>query len=121
MAHLTQEQTEEFKKKLEAEKARLESELDTIGKRTGRAGDWDATTDEIDADVSADKNDRADAIEDFEENTAIVTELEAQLKDVADALARIDAGTYGHDETTNEPIPVERLNANPAARTALPK
>lgn len=121
MTHLTSEQIAEFKKKLEDEKTRLENELDTIGKRTGKTGDWDAVTDEIDPGVSADKNDRADAIEDLEENNAIVTELEAQLKDVSDALLRIATGTYGLDETTNEPIPAERLSANPAARTALPK
>ncbi len=111
--------TSHFKEKLSAEKIRLENELSTIAKKDPKnASNWDATTDEVDTDLSADKNDRADAIEDLEENTGITNELEARLKDVNDALERIEAGTYGKDETTGEEIPMERLEANPAARTA---
>ena len=111
--------TSHFKQKLADEKARLESELGAIAKRDPQnPADWNAMTDEIDSEISADKNDRADAIEDLEENTSIANELEARLKDVNDALERIEAGTYGKDEVTGEEIPADRLEANPAARTA---
>lgn len=116
MNHLSSEHMSKLKERLLAEKARLEEELSTIAKQNpGNPDDWSAVVDEADAN-SADKNDVADAMEDLEENTGISNALEAQLKDVNDALARMDAGTYGHDEATGEPIPVERLEANPSAR-----
>jgi RNA polymerase-binding transcription factor DksA len=43
----------------------------------------------------------------------------ARLTDVKDALAKIDAGTYGICETSGEPIEEARLRANPAARTCM--
>ncbi len=117
MTHLTPEQLQTFKQKLLDEKARLEAELGGVGiKNPDRAGDWNAVVDEGKDVSTADKNEMADAIEDLEENNAIVTELETQYREVTAALARIEAGTYGHDEKTNEPIPIERLEANPAAR-----
>ncbi len=120
MTHLTDEQLNTLKQKLADEKARLESELADVGiKNPAQAGDWNAVTDEG-SDVSvADKNELADKFEDLEENTAIVETLETQLRDVTDALARIDTGTYGVDEKTGEPISAERLEANPAARTNI--
>ncbi|MBP9771384.1 MAG: hypothetical protein KBD16_00450 [Candidatus Pacebacteria bacterium] len=119
MTHLTPEQLEQFKNKLIAEKARLEEGLEPIANQNpADAGDWSAKSDEGEGD-SADKNDVADAMEDFEENIAIATPLEAQLKDVEDALTRIEAGTYGLDENNGEPIPLERLEANPSARTNI--
>lgn len=112
--------TSTFKEKLLAEKVRLEEELGTIAKQSSdNPSDWNAVTDEVEGEPSADKNDRADAIEDLEENTGITNELEARLKDVNDALERIEAGTYGKDEVTGEAISAERLEANPAARTNI--
>ncbi|MEK7606434.1 MAG: hypothetical protein AAB458_02490 [Patescibacteria group bacterium] len=112
--------TSHFKQKLLDEKIRLESELGSIAKKDpNNPSDWSAVTDEIDSEPSADKNDRADAIEDLEENTGITNELEARLKDVNDALDRIEKGTFGKDETTGEDIAPDRLEANPAARTNI--
>jgi DnaK suppressor protein len=45
--------------------------------------------------------------------------LDKQLTEVNDALSRIDEGTYGLCEVSNEPIEKERLEANPSARTCL--
>lgn len=116
MNHLSPEQLAKLKERLVAEKARLEEELSTIAKQNpNNPADWSPVIDEADAD-SADKNDVADAMEDLEENIGISNALEAQLKEVNDALARMDAGTYGHDERTGDPIVAERLEANPSAR-----
>lgn len=117
MNTITTEQLAHFKQVLTDEKARLESELSNIGiKNPNVAGDWSPVVDEA-IDVStADKNELADKFEDLEENTAISGTLETQLKEVTDALARIENGTYGVDEKTGEPISVERLEANPSAR-----
>ena len=112
--------TSKFEEKLMQEKALLEEQLGTIAKQSPEnPSDWNAVTDEVESEPSADKNDRADAIEDLEENTSITNELEARLKDVNDALERIESGTYGKDETTGEEIPADRLEANPAARTNI--
>jgi RNA polymerase-binding protein DksA len=42
-----------------------------------------------------------------------------ELRDVRDALQRMDAGTYGVCEECGRPIPLERLKAFPAARYDL--
>jgi RNA polymerase-binding transcription factor DksA len=111
--------TEIFKKKLEEEKARLESELSSIGRiNPDNPGDWEAVP--VDAGTrEADPNDRADQVEDYETNTAILKQLETQLKDVNDALAKFEDGTYGICEVSGDPIEEGRLNANPAARTCV--
>lgn len=116
MTHLSPEQIAQFKERLENEKARLQEELATISKHDPEnPSEWSPIIDESSAD-GADKNDVADAMEDLDENTGIALALDEQLNEVVDALDRIDAGTYGIDEATNEPIPVERLEANPSAR-----
>ncbi len=120
MTHITDEQVAHFKQVLTDEKARLESELSNVGvKNPNVSGDWTPTVDEGKDVSTADKNELADSFEDLEENTAIVDTLEAQLKEVSDALARIEKGTYGIDEKTGEPIPTDRLEANPSARTNI--
>lgn len=119
MAHISDDKLAELREKLVAEKTRLEEALSSITRQNpDNPDDWTVKNNEADTDV-ADKNDLGDAMEDLEENAAIATPLETQLKDVDEALARMDAGTYGHDETTGEPIPLERLEANPAARTNI--
>lgn len=52
-----------------------------------------------------------------EKDLSILESLEAELTELGAALARLDAGTYGVDERTGDPIPDERLEAMPAART----
>jgi RNA polymerase-binding transcription factor DksA len=111
--------TQEFKSLLEAEKIRLIEELSTVGKpNPGVPGDWQAVPTDLDSD-SADENEVADEIEEFGENSSIVEKLEAQLRDVEDALAKIESGTYGICEVCGEEIPVERLRVNPSARTLV--
>ena len=45
--------------------------------------------------------------------------LEREYADVNDALAKIEAGTYGICEETGKEIPYERLEANPTAKTVV--
>lgn len=108
-----------FKNKLLKEQADLEEELATLGRvNPDNPGDWEATVDDEGVD-SADENSVADKIETYEENTAILKQLETQLNDVKHALAKIDGGTYGICEKTGEAIDRDRLEANPAARTSI--
>ncbi len=111
--------TEIYKQKLEAEKTKLEAELATVGRiNPDNPADWEAVP--VDpGERESDPNDRADQIEDYENNTAILKQLEIQLMDVNDALAKIEKGTYGVCEVSGQPIEEGRLNANPAARTCM--
>ncbi len=51
----------------------------------------------------------------FQDNLSLERNLEASLREVESALARIDGGTYGRCERCRQPIDAERLRALPAA------
>ncbi len=53
------------------------------------------------------------------ENMALAGRLREQLDDVARALDKLDAGTYGLCEACGEPISADRLEAMPAARYCI--
>jgi len=106
-----------FKEQLEKEQERLISELKTVGRiNPDNPKDWEPIPSEKE-DRQADFNDMADGIENYEENTAILKQLEIELNEVKDALSRIGNGTYGVCEVSGEPIEKERLEAYPAAKT----
>ena len=108
---------EHFKSKLEKEEKLLEAELNKIGRRNpDNLSDWEATPTERDT-SQADTNTVADSIEDYEENTAIVNTLENRYQDIKRALDKIKQGAYGLCEVGREEIKLERLEANPSART----
>lgn len=105
-----------FKEKLEIEKKSLEEELGQIAIFNTETNLWEATPDqEMMGEI--DDNDAADRFEDFEERSGMTTTLQTRLSDVNRALAKIENGTYGICEVSNEPIEEDRLEANPAART----
>lgn len=116
---MNKKDTEKFKIKLLAEKAQLEEEMSGIGsKNPNTPGAWDpsAATMEVD---NADENEVADKLEEYEENSGILTQLENQLNEVNGALDRIEKGTYGLCEKCNQPIEEDRLEANPSARISI--
>lgn len=112
---LSPEIIEELKQKLLAEKKQLESELEKFAKPTGASGSFETTFDNI----GTDPDDNATEVEEYVDNLALENTLESQLKDVNDALRRMEEGSYGTDETTGKEISLERLRVYPAARTAL--
>lgn len=111
--------TEHFKQKLLAEKEQLLANIrDLGGRQDPLTKDWDATP------VAAPENepdevDAADRFEEYEEKTAEIDTFEKRLIDVNDALAKIEAGVYGVCEISGDQIEIERLEANPAARTTI--
>ncbi|MDP3958331.1 MAG: hypothetical protein Q8Q36_02615 [bacterium] len=110
---------EALKAKLKDEELLLERELKGLGKQVPeRKGDWEATPSELN-NSSADKNEAADRVEDFEGKIATESELERQLHDIKSALERLENGTYGLCEVDGKPIEPERLLANPSARTCI--
>ena len=109
--------TNSFKKKLLAEKDGVEQELATVGRRNpANPADWEPLPAERDV-VPADRDEVAEKLESFEENIAMVRQLEARLAEVRDALEHIENGTYGWCTSCGKEIETERLNANPAAQT----
>ena len=114
---ITSDQLSHFKNKLEDEKALLEEELQRLGTRNpSNPSDW-MPSKPGDEEFGADKSDNADIIEEEGENNASLSELEVRLMHVINALNKITAGTYGVCEVSGHDIEIERLEANPAART----
>jgi RNA polymerase-binding transcription factor DksA len=108
--------TTKMKERLLAEKATLEEELATVGRKNpDNDKDWEPVPPQ--EGETADDNVRADWIEEYEENTAILKQLETRYNNVLHALKKFDDGSYGKCEVSGEAIEVERLEANPAART----
>lgn len=107
-----------YKKILIEEKERLEEELGQLGRQNLKnPADWKTALKDTDMESSGDAT--ADRIETFEENDAILSDLEIRYRHVLAALALIEKGTYGLCKISDEkhPIESERLDANPAAQT----
>jgi len=106
--------------KLNEEKTILEEELSTIGSTNPDSPtDWEARPEDVAGIAQADSNSRADHIEDYENNVAIVNQLEARLNHVKAALERIEKGSYGVCSVDGKEIEEARLVANPAADTCM--
>lgn len=110
---------ERFKAKLITEKKTLETDLGEVAQKNPSAAQgWEATSGNIDVDP-ADENEVADKFEEYEGNKGVMDKLEGQLKEVNAALERIDKCTYGICEVCQQPIEVERLEANPSSRVSI--
>lgn len=118
MEHLTEEQLEELRGALAAEKDSLEEELAEHGRVQSETGDWQGNSSGLSGE-EADPTDAADQIEELVTNVPLVEELEKRHKEIAAALEKMENGTYGICEVSKEPIPFDRLEANPAARTCI--
>ena len=86
---------------LTAERERVRSELEAIGVDSGANDSGFADSGQVTAERG--------------EIDALVGSLRDTLNDVDNALAKIDAGTYGRCEQCGEPIGAARLEAMPAA------
>jgi len=118
MRELKQTELEELRGALGAEKDSLEEELASYGRVQSETGDWQGASVGFSGE-EADPLDAADQIEELATNVPLVEELEKRHKDVEDALEKMDEGTYGMCEECGGQIPLDRLEANPAARTCV--
>jgi len=109
-----------FKEELKKEQTKLEEELIGLGakKNPNNPDDWEAVPEEL-PQMTADKNEMADRLEDFEQTRSTEVSLELRLNEVKKALKKIDDGTYGKCDENDHEIPEERLRANPAATTCI--
>ncbi len=106
-----------LKDALQKEQERLMEGMSMIGVMNSEIdGDWVVHTeksDETEPDMIADK------VDEIETNEGILSTLEERMKEVNDALERIEKGSYGNCIKCNKQIEEKRLEANPAALTCL--
>lgn len=119
MKHINQEELKTLEGKLMEEKGKLIEELSSISTQDPENPDnWQPVGDGS-SQTSADSNKRADNIEEYESNTAIVNDLESRLLEVNNSLSSINSEAYGICKECNKEIPTDRLMANPAATTCI--
>lgn len=114
---MTPERLKHYEGLLLEEKKTLEAELATVGRiNPENPKDWQPTPSNLNIDPS-DENDLSDSIVQYENNTAILKQLEIRFNEVTEAIERINSGTFGKCEVDEALIEEDRLEANPAART----
>ncbi len=119
MKHLTQSNIDRLQKRLEEERDLLHKELQSVAVADpANPQDWNSVDKENLGARNADPNTRGDHFEEIDTNSAISDDLETRLVEVSKALAKVEEGTYGVTDEGEE-IPLERLEANPAAATLV--
>ncbi len=114
---MTKDKLKYFEEKLKSERKLLEDELKTVGRRNpNNPADWEPTYSTLDTD-SADQLEVADELEEYQNNIAILNNLELKYNEVLKAIEKIHHTKYGICEVGGELIEEERLEANPAAKT----
>lgn len=120
---LDKKTVEELKQKLIAEKNELEKLLSGFAEKDPKMkGDWDTRFPKMGekSDFSSGAlEEREDEVEEYETELSQEYALEERLKDVNDALERMEKGQYGLCKECGAEIPLERLEANPAAATDI--
>lgn len=104
---------QKFKKLLFAEGEHLTKGIRTIGEDTLQAAGQEAGTDMSSfAEAGTDNNDRETALR-------LAGGESQMLREVSEALLRIEEGTYGKCVDCDEEIPVKRLEVFPAAKRCV--
>lgn len=113
---LSQTFLSDMKKKLIAEKERLESELSKIGKAVRREdGDFQTAWENY-----GDKEDEnAAEVAAYSDSLGLEATFESELREVADALSRLDEGTYSACKSCGSYISEQRLMARPMATLCI--
>jgi RNA polymerase-binding transcription factor DksA len=109
---IDQKLIDELQQQLLRDRDRIQGEIDNLSGH-GVGGDT-FLDDETDA-VDQHPADAGSELFEREKNLTVQQMLESELLGITDALARMEAGTYGVCETCGKPIPVKRLQAYPAA------
>lgn len=105
----------QLKENLLKEKKQIESDLEKIAKPITSSGDYETNFNNI----GDDEDENASEVEEYTDNLALENNLEKQLKEVNEALEKMEKGTYGICENCNQEIDVERLKAYPAAKICI--
>lgn len=125
MSDLNQQTLDELKTSLEEERDLLTKELETIATPDPNLkGDWDVKHEEWGEDqiTSREELETGESVNESDEdmkNKALSDRLELRLREVNNALERMENKTYGICEVCKKEIDIERLKANPAASTDI--
>lgn len=112
---MNKKQIEELKDKLKDSKASLEKTLETFAKKDNLPeGDWDTI---FPKNEGSGMEDRADEVEEYSSLLPVEHALEVKLKNINDALKKMEENTYGECEKCKEKIPHERLSITPETKT----
>lgn len=114
----------ELEQKLREEKAALERDLGQFAARDPKNPEnWDAKFPSLDDSGASYSDDAletsAEEITEYETRREEEHAFESRLKEVNDALARLQNGTYGVCIKCGKEISEERLRANPAAASHM--
>lgn len=105
-----------IQKQLEAEKIRIEKELNVFTKKnTNVVGEYDASFPEYGDDM----DENAREIAEYATNKPLEVALEKTLRDVNKALASIAKGTYGICKYCDKTIDEKRLVARPTSSSCV--
>lgn len=111
---LSHELLTQFKKQLEKEKQELEKALSSFATRDPNVkGDWDSKYPRT---PQGNLEEAADEVEEYSTRVRLEFNLENRLKDVNNALGKMEQGTYGVCDKCSNPISQERLKVSPEAR-----
>lgn len=111
---MEQKLLEQLKRQLKENKKRLEAQLESFATKDPHVKhDWDTRYPRI---PEGSIEEAADEVEEYESNVEIEHTLETQLRDVNEALERIERGSYGMCEKCAHAISEERLRAFPEGR-----
>jgi RNA polymerase-binding transcription factor DksA len=98
----------EVRAQLEAERAQLREQVDSLERRGSAAESFDDNFADS-GQVAAEQG----------ENAVLANRLRSELDEVERALAKLDEGTYGRCEVCGGPIAEARLEAMPATRFCI--
>lgn len=125
MSDLNQKILDELKTALLKERDLLIKELETIATPDPNLkDDWDIkheewSEDQITSKEALESDESVNESDEDMKNKALSDRLELRLKEVNDALERIENRTYGICEVCKKQIDIERLKANPAAKNDI--
>ena len=104
---------ETARRRLDAEQARLTQLRDDLA---AQVADEQASASAELSKIDQHPAEMGTETEDRERDVSVLEQVRGELADVADAYARLEAGTYGTCEVCGRPIGEERLEAIPGAR-----
>ena len=109
---MDQQTVDRLRERLRSEQSELHRQLDDLGARPDAEGIEKPDLNEGFADAGQAAAERASLL-------TLVRSLRDTLRDVEQALGKMEAGTYGLCERCGQPIGDERLEALPAARLCM--
>ena len=113
---MEQPNREELRRKLEEKKANIIAKLENIGHRAeGEETNYDADF----PSYGESEEDNATEMADYTANLSLEKQLEQDLKNINEAVKRLDENNYGHCEECGKDIEAEVLDIMPESRFCI--